>query len=162
ERLVRPSLGDWVARVADAGSRWLVGSAGPGGAAAALFARPARGKGGKPEGTALLERCQQFVAYRNDALGHGAQPADSGYAADVRQWLLLVRDLLAGVEDLAAWRLCLVTEADRCQVWMGPSPARATEPGSFAREAIGHFVLRGPGGEGRDLYPFLCYLPDRE
>ena len=64
--------------------------------------------------------------------------------------------------DLAEWRLCLVTDQDRCQLWMGTELQATTEPGSFQREQIGHFLLRGPNSTTRDLYPFLCYLPDAE
>ena len=48
----------------------------------------------------------------------------------------------------------------------GPEPPIGFTPGAFRREQVGHVVLRGPAGDGggapagRDLYPFLCYLPD--
>ena len=71
----------------------------------------------------------------------------------------MVRRLLDGIGSLDPWRLTLVADVDRCQVWMGPEPSTATEPGSFARAQVGHFVLRGPEGQVRDLFPFLCYLP---
>ena len=84
------------------------------------------------------------------------------------RWLPLLKQLLDAVASLQAWRLLLVNDRDRCQVWMGPEPATTTEPGDFRSEQIGHFVLRGrmagerPGGEPdiRDLYPFICYVPD--
>ena len=55
-----------------------------------------------------------------------------------------------------------MTAEDRCQVWLGPQPGTATEPGSFSSKQIGHFLLRGPGGASCELFPFLCYLPDSE
>ena len=82
------------------------------------------------------------------------------YENDLARWLPTVRRLLDGMAGLAAWRLCLATTEDRCQPWMGPRPGGATEPAGFSRKEIGHFVLRRPGEERLDLYPFLCYLPD--
>ena len=116
--------------------------------------------GAKPEQSALFHECAAFVKYRNDALGHGAQRPDSVYEEDLARWAPLLRRLLDGVTGLAAWRLCLAVAEDRCQVWMGPQPGAATEPADFSRKEIGHFILRGPGGGRRDLYPFLCRLPD--
>ncbi len=81
-----------------------------------------------------------------------------------------MQELLETVESLESWRLLLIQDYDRCQAWMGPEPASATEPGEFPREQIGHFVLRGPSppeetegkSQVRDLYPFLCYVPDAQ
>lgn len=161
--MVRPSLGTWVSDVARPLSLWLIGEQEPPGSlVAGLFAEPGAKPGSRPGEAALLQRCKQFVNYRNDALGHGAQRRDSVYEQDLAQWLPLVRQLLDGVAGLGAWRLCLVTATDRCQVWLGAQPGSATEPGSFAGKEIGHFVLRGSGSESRDLYPFLCYLPDSQ
>ena len=107
-----------------------------------------------------MRQCKDFVAYRNDALGHGARRSDAVYGNDLARWLPTVRQMLDGMAGLAAWRLCLATAEDRCQVWMGPRPGGTTEPADFSRKEIGHFVLRR-AGEGRlDLHPFLCYLPD--
>jgi hypothetical protein len=108
-----------------------------------------------------MQRCKQFVSFRNDALGHGARRRDDVYESDLAGWLPLVRHLLDGVVTLATWRLCLVTAEDRCQVWLGPQPGTGTEPGRFSTKQVGHFILRHPGGH-RDLYPFLCYVPDSE
>ena len=160
--MVRPSLGTWISDIARPLSLWLVsGRQPPGSLAAALLATPPPRPGSKPAESALLHRCKQFVTYRNDALGHGAQRSDAVYESDLGQWLPVVRQLLDGVAGLADWRLCLVTGEDRCQGWMGPQPGTATEPGSFAVNEVGHFVLRGPSGWYQDLYPFVCYLPDR-
>jgi WD40 repeat protein len=156
EKMIRPSLGVWVETVVGNLGRWLVGGEPPGGAAAALFMTAH----GKPRETELFARCRAFVDYRNDALGHGAVRSDRAYADDLRTWLPRLRGLLDGVASLSGWRLCLPTDRDRCQAWMGPRPGGATEPGDFARGQVGRFVLRGPGGAARDLYPFLCYLPD--
>jgi DNA-directed RNA polymerase specialized sigma24 family protein len=160
--MVRPSLGAWVSDVVRPLSLWLIGEAGPGSTVAALFADLATKPGSKPAESALMQRCKQFVTYRNDALGHGAQRHDSVYEKDLAGWLPLIRRLLDGVASLAPWRLCLVTAEDRCQVWVGPEPGAATEPGCFSAKGIGHFVLRGASGEYRDLYPFVCYLPDTQ
>jgi len=161
--MVRPSLGTWVSDVVRPLSLWLIaGQTPPGNVAAGLFTDSAVKPGSKPVESALMQHCKQFVTYRNDALGHGAQRSDSAYENDLAGWLPPVRRLLDGVASLASWRLCLVTAEDRCQVWLGPQPGTATEPGSFSTTEIGHFVLRGPEGEYRDLYPFLCYLPDSQ
>lgn len=72
-----------------------------------------------------------------------------------------MRHLLDGVVTLATWRLYLVTAEDRCQVWLGPQPGTGTEPGRFSTKEVGHFILRHPGGH-RDLFPFLCYVPDSQ
>jgi hypothetical protein len=162
KNMVRPSLGTWVSDVVRPLSLWLIAEpASLGKLAAAMFAEPPKPTS-KPAESALLQRSKQFVTYRNDALGHGAQRRDSAYESDLAEWLPLVRGLLDGVAGLAPWRLCLVSAEDRCQVWLGPQPGTATEPGSFSTKEIGHFVLRGPGGEYRDVYPFLCYLPDSQ
>jgi hypothetical protein len=161
--MVRPSLGSWVSDVARPLSLWLVsGQQPPGNLAAALFATPPPRPGGRPAESAFLQRCKQFVTYRNDALGHGAQRSDAVYERDLGQWLSVVRQLLDGVAALAQWRFCLVTAEDRCQVWMGPEPGTAVEPGGFTLKEVGRFVLRRPGNQHQDLFPFLCYLPDRQ
>ena len=178
EKMVRPSLGVWVDQVVGDLSHWLMASeptVGP--PVAWVFAQPPRQKGGKTQATSLLERCKQFVSYRNDALGHGAMRSDRTYTADLADWLPLVGQLLGAVAGLGPWRLYLVINVDRCRLWMGPSPAKADEPGSFRREHAGHFILRGlqplpptvrvgleeARAEGVwDLYPFLCYLPDAQ
>src|SRR5262249_13387936 len=138
---------------------WLVGGPAPGGLVAALFANAPRRKGANPTGTELLEECAAFVTYRNDALGHGAKRSDAEYETNLRTWLPFVRRLLDSLAGLWPWRLVLPTDLDRAQVWMGPSPGTATEPGVFPRTQVGHFVLRGPEGQTRDLDPFLSYLP---
>jgi hypothetical protein len=132
----------------------------PGNIAAALFGEPSAKARNRPVESDLLQQCKQFVTYRNDALGHGAQRSDAVYEKDLAGWLPLVRRLLDGVVAMAPWRLCLVTAEDRCQVWLATHPGTRTEPGSFTAREIGHFVVRGPGGDYLDLYPFLCYLPD--
>jgi len=163
QSMVRPSLGTWVSDIARPLSLWLIAEqAPPGSLVAGMFAAVSVKRGSKATETALLQRCKQFVTYRNDALGHGAQRSDSVYESDLGQWLPLVRELLDGLFGLAAWRLCLVTAEDRYQVWMGPQPGITTEPGSQTVREIGHFVLRGPGGQYHDLYPFVCYLPDSQ
>jgi hypothetical protein len=160
KKLVRPSLGVWVNAVVGDLSLLLEAPNPPAVTARALFAGQEPGR--KLQATPLLERCRQFVEYRNDALGHGAMRSDRAYQADLAGWLPTLRELLQGIAAMAPWRLCLVTDVDRCQVWMGPGPAAATEPGVFRREQVGHFVLRGPaeGSAVHDLYPFLAYLPD--
>jgi hypothetical protein len=72
QKMVRPSLGVWVSTVVGDLSRCLVTGEGPGGRVASLFARPGKGPRNKPLFTPLLQRCEAFVAYRNDALGLGA------------------------------------------------------------------------------------------
>jgi WD40 repeat protein len=159
--LVRPSLGAWVSDVVRPLSLWLHDAPPePGPAVAALFAQSPAKPGGRLAESPLLEWCKQFVTYRNDALGHGARRSDSAYADDLARWLPSLRQLLDGVAGTNPWRLCLATDEDRCQVWLGPRPGTATEPGAFSREQIGRFTLCGPGGGALDLYPFLCYLPD--
>jgi WD40 repeat protein len=171
ERMVRPSLGVWVSSLAGDLSRWLIdGPSGVSAHLAAVFVEPGN-QGGKPRPTDLFKQCEKFVAYRNDALGHGAMRSDSVYDRDLEGWLPTIRQLVGAVARLADRHLCLVVDRDRCQVWMGPAPQETTEPGSFRREQIGHFVLRGlqlapsaagDGGGIRDLYPFICYLADAE
>jgi hypothetical protein len=158
EKMIRPSLGVWVDTVVGSLSRWLVGDSRPGGLVANLFMTP----GKKPRETELFAQCRAFVEYRNVALGHGAMRSDRVYDADLRTWMPRLRELLDGVAAMAEWRLCLPTDHDRCRVWMGSQPGDATEPGDFTREQVGRFVLRGPDGPVRDLYPFLCYLPDSQ
>ncbi len=163
EKLIRPALGMWVNDVVRPVSLWLIaGDQEPGRSVAALFAEPAKKKRGNPSETELFRRCNRFVAYRNDALGHGARQRDEKYEVDLRDWLPVVRGLLDGIASLARWRLMLVADVDRCQVWMGRQPSTATEPGSFPRTQVGHFVLRGAESQVRDLFPFLCYLPVRD
>jgi WD40 repeat protein len=169
ERMLRPALGDWVSTVVRDLSEWLVGSGGNlGRQVAGFFVRVPPGRSAKPQPTDLWKRCSQFVEYRNDALGHGATRRDAVYRDDMEQWLPLLQQLLGAVANLQAWRLLLVNDRDRCQVWMGPEPATTTEPGEFRPEQIGHFVLGGRmagerpgvGPDIRDLYPFICYVPD--
>src|SRR5262249_51787960 len=108
--MVRPSLGIWVNEIVRPLSLWLMAeSPAPGSMAAALFAESAKRSGSKPAESALVQQCKQFVTYRNDALGHGAQRTDAAYENDLAAWLPLVRQLLDGVAGLAASRLCLVT-----------------------------------------------------
>jgi WD40 repeat protein len=156
EKMIRPSLGVWVETVVGSLSRWLLAGPPPGGRVAGLFMTA----GKKPRETELFAHCRAFVDYRNGALGHGAMRSDAVYAADLQTWLPRLRQLLDGLAGVAGWRLCLPTERDRYRVWMGPRPGDGTEPGDSTRELIGRFALRGPAGEVRDLYPFVCYLPD--
>ena len=169
ERMVRPSLGDWVSTVVRDLSEWLIAATGSlGRQVAGIFTRVPSGRSAKSQPTDLWKRCSQFVEYRNDALGHGATRRDAVYRDDMERWLPLVRQLLNAVANLQTWRLLLVNDRDRCRVWMGSEPATATEPGEFRQEQIGHFVLGcrpagerlGGGLDIRDLYPFICYVPD--
>jgi hypothetical protein len=166
EKLVRPSLGTWVNHVVRPLSMRLVGEVQAGRRAAGLFARPAARNGANPSETPLFARLSEFVNYRNDVLGDGARRSDEQYEADVRAWLPLVRELLDAIATLSPWRLAHVADVDRSQPWMGvePGPAGAFEPGAFARAQVGRFVLRGPEGQVRDLFPFLGYfaVSDRE
>jgi WD40 repeat protein len=171
--LLRPTLGVWVNQLLGDLSRWLASPSpagqpavsSPGARVAALFF-PGR-KGGKPQPSELWKHCEEFVDYRNDALGHGAMRSNSVFRKDLDDWLPRLRQLLDGVTRLAPWQLCLVTGPDRCQPWMGPRPGAAEEAGAFAAEQVGHFVLC-PGGDPnavadarpRDLAPVLHYLPD--
>ena len=159
KKLLKPTLGAWVGGLIDPLSRWLLGTdLAPGARLARGFVAAA--PKGKPSPTPLLMRCNAFVEYRNDTLGHGAQRPDEQYRTDLGKWLSLVPELLDAVAGLAPdWRLLLPTHVDRAQVWMGPRPPAATEPGSFAGSQVGRFVLRGPSGEVRELYPFLAHLP---
>jgi hypothetical protein len=163
--LVHPLLGIWVNTVISTLKSWLQDD----GAAIvkqviSLLDRPA-----SPPAAAestVFERCQKFVEFRNDALGHGAARSDDEYATARTEWLPLIKDLLIGIEKMGAWQLCLVKSESNCQVWMGPEPGgELIESGRFLPEHVGHFVLRGPDA-GRsieapvaDLWPFLCYLP---
>jgi hypothetical protein len=160
--LIKPVLGKWLHEICGALSLWLVTDIPSRLRTALVFAQPGRGKAAQPRTTDLRDKCARFVKYRNDALGHGAMRSDDAYAADLTEWLPVLRQLLDAVASLSAERLCLVTDSDRCQVWMGPQPSTAVEPGSFSRNQIGHFVVRGPEGSCRDLYPFICYLPDKQ
>ena len=162
EKLIRPALGMWVNDVIRPLSLWLVTSdqeQEPGRPVAALFAEPPRKARGHPSETELFRACARFVSFRNDTLGHGARQRDEEYEADLRDWLPVARRLLDEIASLAPWRLMLVADVDRCQVWMGPEPGSATEPGAFARAQVGHFVVRGTEGDVRDLFPLVSYLP---
>jgi WD40 repeat protein len=162
EKLIRPALGMWVNDILRPLSLWLVGMRGgsePGRQVALLFAEEAKKPGANPAETQLFRRCNQFVAFRNDALGHGARRRDAQYEADLRDWVPLVRQLLSGLADLAPLRLALVSDLDRAQIWTGPQPSTLAEPGCFDRAQVGHYVLRGPEAQVRDLFPFVCYLP---
>lgn len=160
--MVRPSLGTWVNDIVRPLSLWLANEKeSPGKLFSSLFANSSLKPGGKSDESSLLQSCKDFVSYRNDALGHGAQRSDATYDQDLQRWLPVLRQLLNSLADCSDWRLCLVTAEDRSQDWMGPQPGPATEPGQFALEEVGHFVLRGPGGRSHDLFPFVCYLPDR-
>jgi WD40 repeat protein len=156
QQLIRPSLGTWINTVAGSLGAALTAAPPLAGRVAGLFFQLA--SKGKPTPTALLQRCRDFLAYRNDALGHGAERPDAVYRADLLRLRPTLDALLAAVAGLAEWRLCLVADTDRCQVWMGPEPSAATEPGRFRPDQVGRFVLWGLG-ETIDLYPFLCYLP---
>ncbi len=169
ERMVRPSLGDWVSTVVRDLSDWLIDTGGSlGRQVAGFFVRLPQGRSAKPQPTDLWKRCSQFVEYRNDALGHGATRRDAVYRDDMERWLPPLKQLLDAMATLQPLRLVLVNDRDRCQVWMGPEPTTATEPGEFRLEQIGHFMLRGHvagerpevGPDIRDLYPFICYVPD--
>jgi len=161
EKMLRPSLGVWVQAVVGDVSRWLAADGQANLPVVAIFVRR-EGRSTKPKPTSLLRQSEEFVGYRNDALGHGALRRESVYLQDLERWLPVLQQLLEAVTDLAEWRLCLVTDQDRCQLWMGRELQTTTEPGSFQREQIGHFLMRGPNSTTRDLYPFLCYLPDAE
>jgi DNA-directed RNA polymerase subunit RPC12/RpoP len=81
-KIIRPSLGVWVrAIVGDLSCHLLASDLTLGHACAKLFART--GKGGQPRPTTLMESCEKFVSYRNDALGHGAMRSDEVYAVDL-------------------------------------------------------------------------------
>lgn len=160
ERIVHPSLGDWIDGSLYKLSRWLVQHESPlTESISHRFVTRSRHPGGKAKPTDLLLRCKEFVRFRNDALGHGAMHSDEAYQAELQQWLPLVENLLSISCELDSWRLSLVVDIDRSESWMGPTGSRMSEPGRFSREQIGKYVLRGPGGV-LDLYPFLCYLPD--
>jgi hypothetical protein len=170
ENLTRPTLDAWVSLVVDDLSPCVLASEDElASRIAALFCRPLTGGRAKANRTSLSAECKDFVNYRNDALGDGAARSDRAYSDDLRRWLPTLTRLLAEVSALADWRLCLVADCDRCQIWMGPQPDTATVPGSFRRDQIGRFVVCGRTGgedtpaerEARDLYPFVCYLPDR-
>ena len=118
-----------------------------------------------------MKDCEEFVTYRNESsFGHGALRSNAACEQDLQDWLPMLRELLNGVERLADWRLCLVTSSDCCSVWMGTERGAVTEAGAFAEDLCGHFVLRRSAEvaatstrqEVTDLFPFLCYLPDRE
>jgi len=161
EKMVRPSLGVWVQTVVGDVSRWLAADGQANLPVVAIFVRR-EGRSTKPKPMPLLRQCEEFVRYRNDALGHGALRRESVYLQDLECWLPVLQHLLEAVADLAGWRLCLATDQDRCQLWMGTELQNTIEPGNFQREQIGNFLLRGPDSTTRDLYPFLCYLPDAE
>ena len=77
ERLVQPSLGDWVSSVVRDLSDWLIVGGGSLGRQVATFFMQPRGRG-SPTVTELWKRCKDFVGYRNDALVHGATPPRFG------------------------------------------------------------------------------------
>lgn len=170
ESLTRPALDAWVSLVADNLSPRLLASEDElARRISASFCQPLTGGRAQAEPTFLAGECQHFVAYRNDALGDGEARSDRAYTEDLRRWLPVLSGFLTEVIALADWRLCLVADCDRCQVWMGPQPDRATVPGNFRRDQIGRFVVCRRTGrrdslaerEARDLYPFVCYLPDK-
>ncbi len=173
EKLVRPSLGVWVRVVVGDVSRWLIDAKveGPvGREVAALFFHPLAPRSAKPKPTQLMDCCEQFVTYRNEAIGHGAMRTDAAYERDLQDWLPMLRELLNGVERLAGCRLQLVTSRASSSLWMGTESGTTTETGAFDESLDGHFVLCHAtdietGGQAQpvtDLFPFLCYLPDRE
>jgi WD40 repeat protein len=158
--LVRPSLGNWRI-IAHRLSGWLNDAEAPAGLAAQAFLQR-RQSGGKPAFSRLNQECEAFVKYRNEALGHGAMRSEGAYRKDLDAWLPTLWRLLDAVSALAPWRLCLPTEVDQCEVWMGPAPGGVLASGHFSSEQLRHFVLQAAGGNGAtvDLFPFLCYLPD--
>jgi hypothetical protein len=170
ESLTRPALDAWVSLVADNLSPWLFGSEDElARRTAGLFCQQLTSGLAQAEPASLAVGCKDFAAYRNDALGDGEARSDRAYSEDLGRWLPILTGLLTEVAALADWRLCLVADCDRCQIWMGPQPDATTVPGIFRRDQIGRFaVCRRTGGadapagpEVRDLYPFVCYLPDK-
>ena len=108
ERMVRPSLGDWVSTVVRDLSEWLVGSGGNlGRQVAGFFVRLPQGQSAKPQPTDLWKGCSQFVEYRNDALGHGATRRDTVYRSDMERWLPLLKQLLDAVAHLSGLAFAL-------------------------------------------------------
>lgn len=170
ENLTRPALDAWVSLVVDSLSPWLLASEDElARRIAALFCQPLTSGRAQAEPTSLGGGCKDFVEYHSDALGDGEARSDRAYTEDLRRWLPLLAGLLTEVPALGDWRLCLVADCDRCQVWMGPQPDTTTVPGSFRRDQIGRFVVCRRKGRGdapaepevRDLYPFVCHLPDK-
>ncbi len=166
QKMIRPSLGVWVSTIVGDVSRWLVANLDDSQIppVARLFISPGQGQGANPKSTELFQQAEAFVAYRNDALGHGALRSDATYRQDLSRWQPLLRQLLDAVASLAPWQLCLVTDPDQCQSWMGPLPSASRESVPFLREQVGHFVLIRPVErlrvEVKDLHPFVCLLPD--
>jgi hypothetical protein len=169
-RLVRPSLGDWRGEiVAELAKLLWPDRHSPGFDCAGIFLEPVVQAGARPRERELMQWWDRFVTMRNDTIGHGPEQIDQAYENLFRQHWPAVEGLLNSIAgQLADWRLCLVADVDRCQVWMGPQAPRATVPGAFRREQIGHFILhrvRGTrDGEERqalDLYPLLCYTPGK-
>ena len=170
ENLTRPALGAWVSLVVDDLCPWLFASGDElVRRIAALFCQPSTSSREPANVISSANKCKHFVDYCKDALGDGEVRSDRAYKEDVRRWLPMLTRLLTEVAALAGWRLCLVADCDRCQVWTGPKADMSTVPGSFRRDQIGRFVVcRRTGGrdepaepEVRDLYPFVCYLPDK-
>jgi len=164
-RLIRPSLGDWLNEVARELGKLLWEDERPVARAyAGLFFEPDARSGKPRERQQLLAACDRLITMRNDTIGHGPEQVDEAYERLFQEHSPAVRELLQGVANLGSYRLCLVTDIDRCETWMGPSPKASTEPGSFAQSQVGHFVLCPPSLKSTvlDLYPFICYLPDRE
>ena len=161
--LIRPSLGNW-GLAAKRLSEWLAACvAPPADRVVRLFCQPGPTPESKLRETELCCACREFVEYRNDDIKYGAT-RDSSYQADLNRWLIRILPLVEGVADLADWRLTLVVEAHSCQEWMGLSPEAELQSGSFDPEKKEHLVLRGPGPlpQIRDLFPFLCFLPDAD
>lgn len=173
ERLTRPSLGDWVGSVVRDVSRWLIDAKVErtvGRVVTELFFHPIAARATKPKPTDLMESCEKFVTYRNQVIGHGAMRSNAAYERDLQDWLPMLRELLSGVERLANWRLSLVASNVSCSGWTGIEPGKVTESAKFDESLIEHFVLRQSAQTDgtdtaqpvTDLFPFLCYLPDRE
>jgi WD40 repeat protein len=157
KKLVRPTLGVWVNEVVRNLSHWLHESDAPlACAVSALFVEP--GKGEKLADTPLRTHCKDFVTYRNEALGHGAQRPDWRYREDLANWLPVLADLLDGIAGLQPHQLHLVTGVNQSQAWMGLRPAMSAMPGSFPRELVGHFVMIAPDETTVDLDPYLSHL----
>ncbi len=166
EKLVRPSLGDWVAAVRDL-SEWLIDTERKlGRQVSAIFTQTHQRQSTRSHTTEIARRCIDFVKFRNDVFGHGAMRPDTTYRIDLNEWLPFIRRLLAAVAGLHDWRLLLVADKRSCHDWMRPEPSILRQPVEFREQNVGHFVLRGPvdqapgaGLDVCDLYPFLCCLP---
>jgi hypothetical protein len=143
ENMIMPSLGNWNTILTNL-SEWLTNAGGNMGRRIASFFKEPKGRSLKLQPTDLGRRCSEFVKYRNDTLGQGVTLQDTACRAGLEAWMPLIQELLGAVATLQDWRLLLVNDRDKCQVWMGPKLPTATEPGEFRLEQIGHFVLRGP------------------